>query len=680
MNGAAVLLLLAGFAAPEIAGCEVHLVARDDENRELRFPCGCAVRPPRPGWYDVWLESGDAISSRQVRVQYDETPLRNEEPLIPAGLASVPVGSSEEYVSLVSVDRDFQRRAVRDVTRMPPGRVVAMRIDLRSSDVLAVTRPFEVRAGQTTPAYAPAPGASDVVAVLEKPRDDAAASVLLLHDGETGRAADVTIDRADRITAIWYGVDARVATLSMRSDAFFLAPREVRLTRGRVVTVRAALQRAPRIVATITAPADAPLPDDLELTVSRAGEHEPIRSMRVKPGAHELERLPAEPLRVMLRIDRWKFFRDVDLSSGDDGTATFELTPIEIEGTVHHGDDRAAAAIEFLNSGAGDDWVRVETDDDGRYRVLLWRRGNYTVQVRPRGSHAAPFLDAFRWIEKSGTIDFRLPRTDYRVRIVDAHTGNGIAGAELTVGSEWIDDESRKGQTAQLVRTDARGVAVLPPQRNGEITLHASARGYASAQPLQMTVDNEPHELEIRLEPSRAAGRLRIALPGGAPAAGAEVMALDAALEPSWSGRTEADGAIELPQRADGALLLVRHPNAASTVRRWSAEESDAWTLRAPAAPLTILAERAAGGPAAGAHLVVWLDGVRLSGIALSFATWSVPVTNREGSWTARNLPDEPLQMLVLPRSVVPASTTLDAMARRVTPPWPSSVTVRAAE
>jgi hypothetical protein len=113
-----------------------------------------------------------------------------------------------------------------------------------------------------------------------------------------------------------------------------------------------------------------------------------------------------------------------------------------------------------------------------------------------------------------------------------------------------------------------------------------------------------------------------VVLPNGAAAADAEVWAFDPAMNPVWSGKATSEGVIEMPDVAMGATLLLRHPQAASSARRWDGES--VWKLEPPAEPLSLTVDPSA-------PISVWLDGVQLSGPALSFAAWSGPSASPQG-------------------------------------------------
>jgi Carboxypeptidase regulatory-like domain len=637
-----VLATRAGEAPKPLAtaeGCEVHLVAESKFDEELRYPCG-EWFVPRGGKYAVWLETAGGISPTQNLLIYTPKSFAGRGmpafmPVVPAGRIGIPANravTDGESLRLFSTRTEFwwtksawifDRRLHSRVVQMPAGASVILgRFDRRTNDAIALARPVLVKEAQTQEVWPVEPNASDVLVILRKPpalqmRKPAPSAELTLD----GRKADVLVNGGDRIVAVWYGVDAPRAKIAFASDAAHWEAREIRLAPGKVVTIRDEVKPLPSAKISINAPSGAKLPDAMFLEVSRAADTKPLRRVAANLGVHELNELPADPLRVTLRLEQWEWSESLDLTRGDDGQVAFDLEPIAIHGTVFHGRDPTAAELSFRN---GDDrWAVVKTDENGRYETTLWWSDVQTVRVMLPGR--PPFLDPFREIFASGRVDFHVPRTDYHVRVRDAQTGKGIAGARVSAGNV-VNGGMR---VAQHAITNADGEAVLPPLRDGELIVSVEAERYARAEPQRMIVDEKRHELEIALQPLRMTASLRILLPNGAAASEAEVWALDAAANPLWRGRADAEGVVELPELPAGALLLARHPQAASAIRRESGGE---WTLALPAATQTIHTKPHT-------PIALWLDGVRLTGPLLSFAAWSGPSANPMGVWVGRNLP-----------------------------------------
>jgi hypothetical protein len=663
-------------------GCNVHLVPLADLDRELTYPCGKWFVLPAAGQYRHWLETDGRMTPAMGMLSYGRRPFEGAgmaafSAVAPAGRVVIPRDRSladTEGLRLLSIEsrhawgtRVFDRRIANGnahtPVQMPEGRVLVGRFDRKTNDAIALSKPVDVAVGRTAVVWPIPPTDSDVFLVLTKPSElqlEKPIAVRLALDAT--RAPNVLLNGFDRVLAVWYGVAARHATISLQSDAAFWPAQEIDLTRGKVTTVRASLQKLPDAHVSINIPAGVTIEEKLRLDIKRPVNKELVRSLPIAPGAHDLAALPAEVLTATLHVGEWTTSELLDLSSGEDARLSFDLQPIAVTGTVFHGKERAAAEIEFLNE---QEWRRVRTNERGEYATTFWWPKVHTARVRIEGSSQPPYLDAFREIVQSGTVDFHVPRTDYTVRVRDAVTGRGIAGAQLVVGN----DSTNERNSGRRLMTDDAGVAVLPPLDEGELYVGARAEHYVPSE-RTMRVDDQHHELDIVLEPLRIAGSLQLRLADGGPAAQAEAWAFDAAMRPLWRGVAGDDGKLELPDVAAGAVLLVRHAQAASIARVWTpGADADIWTLDAPAQPLTITADERVSG----AFVALWLDGVKLSGPPLSFAAWSTLATNRDGVWTGRNLPPRSVRVLLLPPRAA-TSTAFDAVAQPVAYPWPASV------
>jgi hypothetical protein len=124
---------------------------------------------------------------------------------------------------------------------------------------------------------------------------------------------------------------------------------------------------------------------------------------------------------------------------------------------------------------------------------------------------------------------------------------------------------------------------------------------------------------------------------------------------------------------------VVRHPSAAGVVRRWT-DADTTWSLTAPRSLARVQVERAAGEPAASAQILIFLGETRIRGNALAFLTWSMSATDRNGVWTARNLPSERLRILASRKTdpVAILSGSFDALASAWPDPFPPLWTLRA--
>ena len=140
--------------------------------------------------------------------------------------------------------------------------------------------------------------------------------------------------------------------------------------------------------------------------------------------------------------------------------------------------------------------------------------------------------------------------------------------------------------------------------------------------------------------------------------------------------QANADGIIEVPKSLTGARLIVRHASAGTTVFDLPLpDQSLPWHLSSLAPPLTVHVVNGDGTPVGPAATLVtlWISGMRLTGAAAGFATWSIPATSPDGSWIGRNLPAAPTALLITRAPL--RNSSLDALAQPVPYPWPALVT-----
>jgi len=682
-------------------GCRVHLVPQDDPSIEHRYACGTWFQPPT-GSYNAWLETTDRISTPWI-VRYGGAPsqagLAALVPVHPAGRVAIADGRSlaaGEELRILSLDSHrttnsgsiFERRVRREdagtSVLMPAGRIVVGRFDKKSGDAVALSRPTPLDTGRTVRVWPepPADGA-DLLVVLRKPSrtGPAPATVLSIDDGERRRPADVCLD-VNRIIGIWYGIDARSVTVSLRADKVMWPQHQIRLIHGRVSTIRDRAERLPKLGVSVTTPDGTVLQDALAVTVERVADGRRLATASVTAGTpHQFDDLPADLHRVTLAVEKWRFFREVDLSAGD-GNVVFDLEPITITGKVFLGDDPVAAELRFHNHG---EWVSVSTDDVGSYRATLWSPAYYTVRIAIDGSGRAPFTQHFTAIHESGTRDFHVPLTNYTLHVRNEETGAPIVGAKVNVGNVWRDDADVEQSLLDSAITDETGSMSLPPLRAGRLLLTVTAKGYSEGR-LEETVlqgDSGRHQLTISLRDLGPSRRLRLLSASGEPLAGAEIWAFadDGFSTPIWQATTGGDGLVDVTDHVQNAILLIRHSRTASIARQWVAGTDDPveWRLESPAPPLRASITRPGGDHARSARIAIWLDGVRLSGAPLAFSTWSSPAADMQGQWLARNLPRKSTRVLAIPLSSSFGIEThaLDSMATTIPFPWtvPSRVT-----
>ncbi len=184
---------------------------------------------------------------------------------------------------------------------------------------------------------------------------------------------------------------------------------------------------------------------------------------------------------------------------------------------------------------------------------------------------------------------------------------------------------------------------------------------------------------EVRLQPVGETVAIRLRSKDGKPISTAELWAVGAThgiQRPLWRGQSNAEGVAAVPRNIDGATLLIRSPVTASAVRPFDADSSNREiVLGAPAPAIQLNA-------APRTRIALWIDGVRVTGPAVTFLTWSSEVSDAEGKWSATNLPAQPLRLLAWRRAAEHeiAEGLRDAHAMMIPYPWPAAVTLQPAD
>ncbi|HEX6202609.1 MAG TPA: hypothetical protein VF100_06370, partial [Thermoanaerobaculia bacterium] len=578
----------------------------------------------------------------------------------------------------------------------------------REDRFVALGRPFTVRAEEAVPAALgrPAPEAAHLVLFAARPQPLAGTSLAgvlpTVTQGERSREADLVLANHWGVYGVWYDLAAGPARLGGGSGALYVEPRALELPAGGIERLEVPLLGRPLLDVTLVLPREA-REKPLELAVRGVPEGGELARVELPrtAGRHRFQDgLVAGPAEAVLTTHLGVFRRRVELAAGEEAFLELEPELIEIAGIVRRGGEPHPATVRFRT--VAGDTVEAATDEEGAYRALALQPLAW-VAVDLDGVEQEPFEDFLMPpLRRSGELDFDLSDAEITVRVVDARSGAGIGGAVLGVRSEYAspaaegEDERApardRGRALGRSHTaDGEGVVRLPPPRPGRLSIGASADGYRPpAEPLIVEVPDPPidHELEIALEPVGETVAVRLTLPGGAPAAGAEVMRVDGTPRPGpglFTGRADEAGVVQVPVEPRGGLLLVRHPAAASAVVDWTrraGEEAVAHALPPPApAPLALRVLDPSGeGPARGAGVTLWLGDRRLSGGVLAWLTEAPPRTDGSGTWISRRLPAQPLRVLAWSPPLGPEVEAggYDALATEVPYPWPATVEIEA--
>jgi hypothetical protein len=681
-------------------GCSVILAPWTDFTAEQTYRCGEWFQPA-DGRYQAWLEmSGNRMSRTASTINYGSEPFQGHGQLIVMPVHAggrvtlapdleLPPGRELSLINFDSCCRTilavpFTRRlasnaALHGGVMMPEGRVFTGIFDRRTRDAIAIAQPVVVEAGKNVTA-APRPptkGQSDVFVSLGRPRIRRSRDEDVVELTLDGKRPAMLFDGDDRIYAAWFGVEHGTASFAASSKTLHLPTRTITLRSGAVTTIREELKTLPSIRVSLLAPTDAFESQPLNIDAMPPSGTQTIRTAAIRPGEESrIDALPIGPMSIVLRAGPWRFRQDVELTAGVESSVLFDLHPIIVNGNVFYGREHAAHAQVAFE--ADDGLVQATADAEGRYRLTLWRGDDaWTAQITVPGRAGPPFIDGFLRINESRTLDFSVPRTHYRVRVVDAVSGRGIAGAAVGAKNVFPRQDQEEMTLMQRAVSDVDGVAELAPMRDGTIEIGARADGYLESEKVRRTVaDAESDaEIEVPLRPVGDTVAVRLRFSDGRAAAFSELRAVSAPngiQQALWIGQSDEHGMTHIPRSVNRAILLIRSPDAASAIRTFDVDADDNIVLQPAAPPIRVHADPRT-------RIALWIDGVRVSGPAVTFLTWSSEASDAEGWWWAKNLPAQPLRVLAWQRAPVQeiVAGLRDASAITIPYPWPPAVTLQ---
>lgn len=673
--------------------CSAHVYAMDGEHVRT-VDCGAAVQLT-PGSYAAWIEWPGRISRFAEAFDGAVAGVHSQQMTAAAALcveqnenaASYEIWHLDSQAGRGPLAPSFHRDAPRadQALQLPAGRAVAFSLNARR-EVIAVSEPLTLADhGQTSPRMLRLTSAAALCVFLRRPAavvaEDADAQVVAVVDGEL-HEPDAFLNSRDYIVGVWYHVKGARADVRLISSRLWLPAESVTLHSGRISTVRTVIRRLPSVQVAINIEGDAVDAGPLSLSATMLNGTTVALPKPAARGINTLEFLPRAPLHVRLDYGSWKYVEEVDLTPGADTSIQFDLRPIVIHGRVTYGKAPASDARVEFSAGK---LIPAETDDDGRYRMTLWKPGRYAFRVQLKEpANASPFLDTIR-VSDSEELDIDIPRAAYSLKVRDASSGDGIAGAQVTITNEWHDASEGRRRIMSRIVTGADGVVGLPPLREGNFELRIDAEGYEAGTVGPQVVDNtsEGRVVEVALKRLTSPAHLRIMLPGGVPASGAELIAITSSEEIVYAASSDRNGEVRLPAELNDVVLVARHPNAGGSVLAWpsrAAQPETTWSLPPAGPPLTVRALIGDGVAAASMSVFAWIGGRRVGGLALAFLAFAQPLTDSEGEWRGRNLPAAPLALLaVSPTRALDAERgAFDTVAETIPYPWPPIVEVHA--
>lgn len=245
------------------AGYEAHLVRLDDLDREVVAPCGEWFLP-ESGRYRVWVEGDWEITPYAGRMSFGRIPFAGQGmsggyPVGPAGRVVLPDAfAAAEHLTLqlfagedaseLGRARDglFRRRPTTEMAGgllFPEGRAVAMVRNERSEQVVALSRPFRVRARrEVAPRFDPTPTAASHLVVrvrrqVSEEREYRDLELELRHD-EVPVPAELVAQSARFLVAVWYDLPPGAYELEARTPEGQLVAGPHDLAAGTIEVVR----------------------------------------------------------------------------------------------------------------------------------------------------------------------------------------------------------------------------------------------------------------------------------------------------------------------------------------------------------------------------------------------------------------------------------------------------------
>lgn len=712
------------------SGFEVHLVPFGDLDQEFVFPAGAWFLPPASDTYRVWIQGAGKMSPYTTNLRYGGgIPLGEKGRGLVTAINVVPAGEvalrSEELLKPNSVLRLLyaedardgeaarwelsRRQRVEDIKgslMMPAGTVVGAIWDPKTRNYSEISRAFEVVAGQVVELPLERPkGVAHLVALLNRPKmassiDDYDLEVTLEVNGKNILPA-VTASSAKRVYAIWYDLAPGSGVLNASAGGAFVKGEPIDLLPGRIERLNVDLKPLPTLEVEIEVSSTSPMPETMFLKVERSEGGDVVTRREMADGSHRerFENLPATLLDISLETEIGSVGKQVDLTAGEDAFVVLEFAPHYLSGVVHYGTDPHPAKLIFRTTTSEE--AEAQADDDGSYEAVLLDPVR-TVEIEIEGKRGPPYVEFFsEALRETQELDFHISDTEFSASVVDAVTGQGVPSASIFVKNTPDNGatESQAGRSrnegkpkttvVQLTVTDDSGTGLLPPLRSGTVELRASAKGYYEMkEPVTSTVAStgSGRNFELLLEPLGAFGELKLTLPTGRPASGAEILVMDPRETPLFSGQADPDGRVLIPDNLEGLPVLARHPAAAFLIRNWEPsgdQDATHWRLvQASSRSLSVHVKDTFGEervPRAGVAL--WFNGWKLSGRTLAFLTQTRPMTDRNGVWSAANLPEANVEVLAwsLGAHLEASTGALDSQAIAIQYPWPEIVEVRAA-
>ncbi len=676
---------------PGLDAFSVHLVPENSKDEELLRPAGREFSlGGEPNRFRVWLEAPGFISPRQWILVIGELP-RAEAASRPVRLPVVRAGAvrfsghvdDAVGLRLLLLETGFARRVPpgnrKQPVQVPPGVVVGALFHTGRGEYLAVSRPTQVKANEVAPLEIspPQPPLTDLMVKLEPPRvSEGLPQVRVVLRTPDGQVAEPEAKGGDAGVwyCFWYGLRARWGEVEVSGTEFVAPKSQVALPVGRLAVAEIKLAEPPSLLVEMRLPQE--LIEERRVEVVAGDELVAKAAVPAQETTVWFPRVPPKPLAVRLTTGSWVFVEHVEPKLGEENTVVFEPPVFTVHGTVFVGDTPTPGTIEFATDAPGK-WVSVATDDEGRYRTVLFAESPW-ARVRPEGAQESVLLEIKAPFRPETELDFHLPAVTLEVVVRGKPSGAPVEGAEVSI----LGATAQKAGPVYLLRarTDRQGHARLGPLLPGRVEVKVAASGYRGQRRALILEENGRAEVAFELEPEGEGREVKLVLPSGTPARGARVWVFASpTTEARWGGEADGTGTVRVPAGLC-CLLAITHDDAGLTRVPWSDDhETPTVVLQRRAAPLRMWARRADGTPVPFARLRLWVGG-QLVGEELAFRCLGTQlVFDHAGFWATAGLPAAPVEVV----SFEPEAASLgrggafDSQRQEIPYPWPPEVVVQ---
>ncbi len=312
----------------------------------------------------------------------------------------------------------------------------------------------------------------------------------------------------------------------------------------------------------------------------------------------------------------------IEVPDFSDVEKQIDVEVFEVSGRVERHGDGVAAHLVF-ESPSSSARAEADTDEQGRYRVVVAEKSRYAVRIRTEG-----FLDFPAAIDVAGDThrDFELPANRYVVRVQSAEDGKPLAKARVDyeVGSaSW---NSRNDPLSAKGFTGEDGSLELPPVPEGQLKVTVRIVGYrpGEAPPVRVESTSEGGDIFVSLKKSPSVA-IRLVEPEGVPARGGFIWTAGGRGAPPTAddGSTIFDGDL-----APGAPFFAFDGRGRMAFTRWSGEREQVIEIQPSGPPVTIRFQNSAGQPIkrlvrVGVDDVIMFEGPFSQQVTWSGSQWS---------------------------------------------------------